>query len=675
MSTSQTVRSQCSDRTSDLWADALKLLSVEDRSIIGVQNPNKAAVLQKLLAVTTEKKELCLKKRWKYRGKNGDVVLRDQLEKVTAWLVKFKDTGNAIAQYDPSHVALPWAGVLFLLQITINDSQIFGEMIDGVELVAHTLARYTILEQLYLTQGQPSAMHDQVTDNFVKLYVSILRYLAKAKTYFAKPTLRRILKSSVQPPEAAVHVHLDLIRKKARGVDASLEVLKSQCLEATHGKTSQLLQLLSDLERPILRSATQISQIHDHLKINERAQIIRWLSTVPVSLHHKTVGKTFLPGSCDWFLRLPAFVDFEKSSVSTVLWLHGIPGSGKTFLTHRVIKHLLQGNNRNLTTAPVAYFYCARNPAERQRSSPDEIMRSLLRQLGCSSPDKPVKAPVVSLFTERLNEAEMDASDPIPPTAAECVPIILKLLEKDPATIVIDAIDECDPAQTHELLSALELILQESANLVKIFVSSRDAGDISDAFSGGPNIYLRAEHNADDLERFIHQSLEDALHTRRLLRGSISETLKSEIICTLREGAGGMFRWVTLQIANLCDGQRVKIEEDVRREVGRLPKTLATSYDVLYQRISNLAPGSRDVAEHVIKWLLCAQTLLDADTLTSIIQLTVGSGSISISHILDICSYLVVLDDRNNVRFAHLSVREWFEGLSTYSPEECHSAV
>lgn len=42
------------------------------------------------------------------------------------------------------------------------------------------------------------------------------------------------------------------------------------------------------------------------------------------------------------------------------------------------------------STAPIAYFYCARNISEPQRADPDEIMRSILKQLSCSKSDVPI---------------------------------------------------------------------------------------------------------------------------------------------------------------------------------------------------------------------------------------------------------------------------------------------
>ena len=63
-------------------------------------------------------------------------------------------------------------------------------------------------------------------------------------------------------------------------------------------------------------------------------------------------------------------------------------------------------------------------------------------------------------------------------TLNECISLILAISDNKLAIILIDALDECNPERRYELLEALDTILQECANLVKIFVSSRDDGDI-----------------------------------------------------------------------------------------------------------------------------------------------------------------------------------------------------
>lgn len=88
-------------------------------------------VQEAVLKEIETKRDLALRKRWKFKRSNGDVVIvRDVLEKITKWVNKFKDTGDVVAQYDPAHLALPWAAFRFLLQTAVSEVQVFGAMTD-----------------------------------------------------------------------------------------------------------------------------------------------------------------------------------------------------------------------------------------------------------------------------------------------------------------------------------------------------------------------------------------------------------------------------------------------------------------------------------------------------------------------------------------------------------------
>ena len=58
----------------------------------------------------------------------------------------------------------------------------------------------------------------------------------------------------------------------------------------------------------------------------------------------------------------------------------------------------------NMASAPIAYFYCVRNAAEPERADPDEIMRSILKQLSCSNSGLPVREPVAKIRLESEDE-------------------------------------------------------------------------------------------------------------------------------------------------------------------------------------------------------------------------------------------------------------------------------
>lgn len=74
------------------------------------------------------KKTLCDEKRWSIL-KNGKVIALGEIAgKLMHWVDKFKEIGDAVAQLDPIHAALPWAAFRFLLEVNPNLSFAFGEI-------------------------------------------------------------------------------------------------------------------------------------------------------------------------------------------------------------------------------------------------------------------------------------------------------------------------------------------------------------------------------------------------------------------------------------------------------------------------------------------------------------------------------------------------------------------
>lgn len=162
---------------------AVQALSPEDKQQFDFSRVDRSVILNDVLAVVTAKRQTAMEKRWKYTKRNGDVIiLRDVFEKIIVWVNKFKEAGDVVVQYDPTHASLPWAAIRVLLQIMVNDSQTFGAMAQGVEYISNLIARYAIVEQLYLQK--PSAAKHQLTQAVTKLYAAVLKYLLKARRFY-----------------------------------------------------------------------------------------------------------------------------------------------------------------------------------------------------------------------------------------------------------------------------------------------------------------------------------------------------------------------------------------------------------------------------------------------------------------------------------------------------------
>lgn len=265
--------------------------------------------------------------------------------------------------------------------------------------------------------------------------------------------------------------------------------------ETHHRQQGTLLEILTDLQQPIDRLGTQLDIIQDGLERQKRIQILRSISTIPYTAHHKAARKDRLEGSGQWLLKRQVFQQWRSESTSSALWLHGIPGSGKTKLASLVLDELTG-------CAHFAYFYCVRNPAEPLRGQCDAILASLVRQLASSSAESPIFAAVVGKYQDAVDG--IVGYEDFAWTSDESSAILLELLQHYPAvTIVLDALDEVNPEDRQKLLDVLSELLRKAPNLLKIFVSSRDNCDIALHFEGSPNVYIAAQDNRGDIESFM----------------------------------------------------------------------------------------------------------------------------------------------------------------------------
>ena len=192
-----------------LWAVALSHLSVEDRQAITFDGQGGLDILKNLQILANEAKAKSIEKRWRCRrpGRGGEtVILRDLFSKIATWINCFREIGDIVVQYDPSHAALPWAGVRFLLQVFTNDSgnlDIFSNcyqvaisdinkfdfLVEAAEIMAYSISRFAILEKIYLNRRASTAdSKEGLKDALVRLYSSMFVYLAKAKQYFGQST-------------------------------------------------------------------------------------------------------------------------------------------------------------------------------------------------------------------------------------------------------------------------------------------------------------------------------------------------------------------------------------------------------------------------------------------------------------------------------------------------------
>ena len=128
----------------------------------------------------------------------------------------------------------------------------------------------------------------------------------------------------------------------------------------------------------------------------------------------------------------------------------------------------------------------------------------------------------------------------------------------------------------------------------------------------------------------------------------------------------------------------MSVEKDVRTELGKLPAELEQQYAVIYNDILESAPSTALIAKRTVSWMLAAQRVMTVEELIAAVALDDDGyyhKDLDVSGLLDICRNLIVvtMNDNNPTRqgfeWAHLSVREFFDKLSDYSPDHIHTVA
>ena len=300
--------------------------------------------------------------------------------------------------------------------------------------------------------------------------------------------------------------------------------------------------ILEALDDPIKRLVDQATVSAKTLEKHKYLELLHWLSSVPFSRHHEWHSESRVPGSGKWLLDHPQYLSWKRSSKSSILLLHGTLGSGKTSLVSVVVDSFFsESSGQGASLAPLAYFYCAKNTFELERIDPDEIMRSIVRQLAFSGDgQRNVHEALLVEYERREAEAKIDGFEVPRLRIAECVKLIMDMTSSNPAIIVIDAVDEVQESRRHELLDALIRITKESASIVKIFITSRDNNNVFALLSVVPRIRIQNHNNRVDMELFVRHHIALTVQSRRLLDGNISDALQEDMVKTLLDGAGEM---------------------------------------------------------------------------------------------------------------------------------------
>jgi hypothetical protein len=207
----------------------------------------------------------------------------------------------------------------------VGEHEQMGALLVSVEKVTYLTNRCTIYEILYGVTNIPGQVLDNLHTALVTLYAVILRLMALAHRLFAKNSATRAIHALLNPSEVSDFLAKCLSLERQVEIEAqNCERMRSQEVDASiQVSISSLQKLLESFEKPILRTDERVSSFLEKVDQRERLKILEWISNVPHGKNHETVKEQRTKSTCEWLLRHKRYLDWQDTSSSIILWLHG----------------------------------------------------------------------------------------------------------------------------------------------------------------------------------------------------------------------------------------------------------------------------------------------------------------------------------------------------------------
>ena len=294
------------------------------------------------------------------------------------------------------------------------------------------------------------------------------------------------------------------------------------------------LALTADQTTLTLAIKTATSRTEEDLKaliqcfrsmaLDERnEQILQWLAAPDPSSNHNKACQSKQQGTGRWFIESANYINW-KTQQSSFLWLHGIPGCGKTVLCSTVVEDIAsrcQVGSRKI----LAYYYFDFNESKKQTC--EGLLRSLATQLFGQTAG--ASGTVEALFSD-CGEGQRE------PTQKSLIQALKQLSEPLEETyFVFDALDEC--VEIPAVISFLEETRGWHNHNLHILITSRKEVAIEKGFRSltTDQIQVQSFLVDADIRLLVRECLRSDPELRRW-----SESIKAEIEKTLYEGSKGM---------------------------------------------------------------------------------------------------------------------------------------
>jgi hypothetical protein len=388
--------------------------------------------------------------------------------------------------------------------------------------------------------------------------------------------------------------------------------------EARKENHKTLLEL-AEMKETMLSDRNQANLMHkeerDRDVLERVKRLLQPLST-SARAYSDILNDTML-GSCQWLDRSSEFIAWWAGH-KPLLWIHGGPGVGKSFLASKIIGKLLERQDTKSVESSseiAGYFFC--------RIS-DESSRYLTAILKTIAWQVAVKAPEFADIVDKWTLTQ-DVDDSRSLWQDLLVPFFTTATPGQAIWIVLDGLDEAFAIEQEKLLKCLAQIYVGSRRTtlprIHVVLISRDSlrGPLLEhSLTSVPEIDVASNKTGRDVSRYVSQRLEKAPVFKH------SAKFRVEMVERLCQKADGLWVWARLAVDALLTCRSRSRAQQVLQD---MPKGIPNMLQHELVRLSKEIRSSEELVQHltiILAWVTCARQPLTLHQLKQALEVVCG---------------------------------------------------
>ncbi|KAL8709500.1 MAG: hypothetical protein Q9220_005742 [cf. Caloplaca sp. 1 TL-2023] len=393
---------------------------------------------------------------------------------------------------------------------------------------------------------------------------------------------------------------------------------------------------------------------------------------------HDDIDERRLGGTGDWVQSEKLFQKWTERSDRT-LWILGGPGSGKSFLSSRIISHLQELHPPGPSSQcriSTGYFYIKED--DQQLRSVKLLLKAVALQLATNDPVFRKYAAKICRSPEKLGTARRIWENLF-------LNYFGSQLGRDSAAfILVDGLDEA-PKKEREAFMQILLSLEkfqppqrDHCALHFAVVGRPELRESISSFWGSQIAFIEVSSlkNNADIKSYILTRI-DRIKALKLRRIPIEErrVLRGDIIQKLEDGANGMFLWVNLMLDQIYNTSR---PSDIMRALTRAPKDLDQMLRHVFERIASDPGVNKQDLNEVLLWVTCAQERLTLGEMDTILKLRppLGEGLPDLEERLrESLASLFTLSRKDNLTTEQLQLQNFNTSHDKVSRSKIHDPL